>query len=292
MRLHADAVLSVADTWPSRRKSYSGDSMKLNFQGERVLAVVAHPDDAELFARARWPAPRRTARRWAGVLCRGDKGQPAEPIPRLAAVRRREMAAAAKLLGAELSWGRVPDGTLADDRPTRLLVVEIYRRFRPTLVLAPCPGGLPSRPSCRGRAGRSGFLVLRLRGHRTKSPALAAPPALWWMDTLGISRFEPGFYVDVSEHMTLKEQMLACHRSQAARAEDGDFSPLCGTPATPGRQRVRRRAWRRPRRSAPITHSNGRGPGEAVPGNLIERGRDTSLSIYPGCLHPNHAEFY
>jgi LmbE family N-acetylglucosaminyl deacetylase len=41
-----------------------------------------------------------------------------------------------------------------------------------------------------------------------------------------MSGFEPGFYVDVSGFMPLKEKMLACHRSQMARSGDTSFSPL------------------------------------------------------------------
>ena len=41
-----------------------------------------------------------------------------------------------------------------------------------------------------------------------------------------MSGFAPGFYVDISAHTNLKERMLACHRSQLARAADANFSPL------------------------------------------------------------------
>ena len=74
--------------------------MKLNFANERLLAVVAHPDDAELLcagtlARARADG----AAIGICVLCQGDKGQPPKPIPNLAAVGHPKMAAAARLLG-------------------------------------------------------------------------------------------------------------------------------------------------------------------------------------------------
>ena len=62
--------------------------MRLDFVGERVLAVVAHPDDAELLCAgtlARANADGATA--GICVLCRGDKGQPAEPIADLPAVQ-------------------------------------------------------------------------------------------------------------------------------------------------------------------------------------------------------------
>lgn len=203
--------------------------MKLSFANERVLAVVAHPDDAELLcagtlARAKADG----AAIGIAVLCLGDKGQPAEPIPRLAAVRRREMTAAARLLGAELYGGRVPDGTLADDRPTRLRLVEIYRRFRPTLVLAHWQSDYHPDHRAAGALAEATSWFCASRGHKTSAPPLSASPALWWMDAVTASGFEPGFYVDVSEFMGLKERMLQCHTSQIARSGDRDFSPLAG----------------------------------------------------------------
>ena len=201
--------------------------MRLDFANERLLAVVAHADDAELLcagtlARAKADG----AAIGIAVLCLGDKGQPPQPIPRLAAVRRGEMAAAAQLLGAELFWGRVPDGTLADDRPARLRLTEIYRRFRPSLVLAHALEDYHPDHRAAAALAEAASWFCAARGHKTKSPPLPASPALWWMDTVTMSGFEPGFYVDVSKYMTLKEDMLGCHRSQAARGADSDFSPL------------------------------------------------------------------
>ena len=41
-----------------------------------------------------------------------------------------------------------------------------------------------------------------------------------------MSGFMPEFFVDISDQFKIKEQMLACHKSQLARGSDGDFSPL------------------------------------------------------------------
>src|SRR5206468_2469094 len=62
--------------------------------------------------------------------------------------------------------------------------------------------------------------------HRTLSRALPSPPALWWMDTLGMQQFAPAFFIDVTPFIGLKTQMLACHQSQLSRGKDPDFSPL------------------------------------------------------------------
>src|SRR5262245_14010998 len=114
--------------------------MRLDFSGERVLAVVAHPDDAEYLCAgtlARTKADGGAV--GISVLCQGDKGQPTPPLENLAAVRCAEMAAAAALLGAELFFGDFPDGALTDGVAERRRLVEIFRRFRPTLVLAHSP---------------------------------------------------------------------------------------------------------------------------------------------------------
>lgn len=201
--------------------------MKLNFAHDRILAVVAHPDDAELLcagtlARARADG----AAIGICVLCQGDKGQPAKPIPKLAAVRRREMAAAARLLGAELFVAGVPDSTLCDTDVTRQKLTAIFRRFRPTLVLAHAPEDYHPDHRAASALAEAASWFCASAGRKTRSKALASAPELWWMDTLSMNGFEPGFYVDITDFLSLKEQMLACHRSQLARGKDQDFSPL------------------------------------------------------------------
>src|SRR4029078_5701325 len=115
-------------------------TMRLDFSGERVLAVVAHPDDAELLCAGTLARAKRDgAAIGVCVLCQGDKGQPATPIPNLADVRRQEFTAAAALVGAEAMAGEFSDGELADGSEQRRKLIGLYRQFRPTLVLAHWP---------------------------------------------------------------------------------------------------------------------------------------------------------
>ena len=201
--------------------------MKLDFRNERVLAVVAHPDDAELLCAGTLARAKADGAAIAiAVLCNGDGGQPHKPIRNLDAVRRREMDAAARLLGAELYCGSISDGTLTDDRPTRLLLTEVYRRFRPSLVLAHSPADYHTDHRAASALAEVASWFCASRGQKTKSAPLPASPALWWMDTVNMSGFEPGFYVDIARFMPLKEKMLACHRSQMSRGADSSFSPL------------------------------------------------------------------
>lgn len=201
--------------------------MKLDFTNERVMAVVAHPDDAELLCAGTLARAKADGAQIAiCVLCNGDKGQPARPIKNLTAVRRNEMATSAKLLGAELFSGGFLDATLADNLRSRAKLVEIFRRFRPTLVLAHSPEDYHTDHRAASALAEVASWHCASRGHKSKSAAMDSPPALWWMDTINMSRFLPEFFVDVSRYADLKHEMLVCHKSQLARGNDEDFSPL------------------------------------------------------------------
>src|SRR5690348_15633082 len=116
--------------------------MKLTFAGERVLAVMAHPDDAELLCAGTLARAKADGAAVAVcVMCQGDKGVAADGQggAELGQVRKREAAEAAKVLGATLFWFEARDGELFDTYENRAKLVEIYRQYRPTLVVAHAP---------------------------------------------------------------------------------------------------------------------------------------------------------
>ena len=107
------------------------------------MVIVAHPDDADF-------GPAATAARWidAGstgwlVCCTsGDQGgedPDLDPLE-LAATREAEQLAAAAVVGyAGVSFLHQPDGALANDLALRELLVREIRTFRPDAVLAQDP---------------------------------------------------------------------------------------------------------------------------------------------------------
>jgi LmbE family N-acetylglucosaminyl deacetylase len=204
--------------------------MRLSFAGERILAVMAHPDDTELLcagtlARAKADG----AEIGICVMCNGNKGlsSMATQSPQaLAAARRQETQQAADLLGAALHLYDWPDGELLDGVEQRCRLVEIYRRFRPTLVIS--HGHEDYHPDHRaaGTLAEAASWFCASRGHWTESGAMLSPPALWIADTVNMSGFQPEFYIDIGDFVRLKQDMLNCHKSQLVRGKDGDFTPL------------------------------------------------------------------
>lgn len=201
--------------------------MKLDFSNERLIAVVAHPDDAEILCAGTLARAQRDGAAVAiCVMCQGDKGQLAQPIRNLAVVRRKEMTVAAKLLGAKLLTCGWDDGTLMDGLTQRRKLIEFYRLFRPTLILAHAANDYHPDHRAASVIAEAASWFCASKGHKTRSPAMERPPSVWWMDTINMSGFEPGFYVDVTDFMKLKERMLLCHHSQIRRGKGADFAPL------------------------------------------------------------------
>lgn len=202
--------------------------LRLSFADERVLAVMAHPDDAEILCAGTLARARKDGAEVAlCVMCMGDKGVPAGPAPEnFADVRRSEATEAAEALGAKLFWVASPDGELVDAPPERRKMVEIYRQFRATLVISHSMEDYHADHRAAGAIAEAATWFSASRGHVTQTGPLASPPALWIADTLNMNGFCPEFYVDVTEQLALKKRMLHCHRSQLQRWNDSDFAPL------------------------------------------------------------------
>ncbi|NLS93537.1 MAG: LmbE family protein [Planctomycetaceae bacterium] len=206
--------------------------MKLDFTAERVLAVVAHPDDVELLCAGTLARARADGASVAMcTMCRGNRGLAAgesanERSFGVSEVRQAEFAAAAELLGAEVFAGGIGDGELEDAPDQRRVLISILRRFRPTLVLAHAPNDYHADHRAASQLADAASWFACSAGHVTGEPPLQRPPAVWLMDTVDMHGFTPGFYIDVTEYVPLKRDMLACHKSQLERAGDSDFAPL------------------------------------------------------------------
>jgi LmbE family N-acetylglucosaminyl deacetylase len=110
---------------------------------ERVMVIVAHPDDADFGPAAtiaRWTADGSLARL---VCCTsGDAGGDDADIDPLELARRREeeQRAAARHVGYEaVTFLHRPDGALENDLALREQLVRLIREFRPDAVLTNDP---------------------------------------------------------------------------------------------------------------------------------------------------------
>ena len=115
-----------------------------------LLFFGAHADDLELSCGGTIAKYVKDGLRVGMIeLTRGELGTRGTPE-----IREREARAAAGILGAhvrtQLDFG---DGGLRTGREEEMELIDVIRRYRPSIVIA-APAGSPARRAC-GRRGRS-----------------------------------------------------------------------------------------------------------------------------------------
>jgi LmbE family N-acetylglucosaminyl deacetylase len=109
----------------------------VNEEWERLLCVVAHPDDMEFggaAAVARWTGQGKSV-----VYCMvtsGEAGIDSMPPDECRQVREAEQIESARIVGVEtVDFLRLPDGILEYGVPLRRAIANVVRRHRPDIVI-------------------------------------------------------------------------------------------------------------------------------------------------------------
>src|SRR6185369_247105 len=106
----------------------------------RVLAIHAHPDDVEILAGGTLALLASLGHEITiATMTPGDCGSAELDPEEISAVRRREAANAAALIGARYMCLEMRDLTIFNDDPSRRRVAEVLRIARAELVLASSP---------------------------------------------------------------------------------------------------------------------------------------------------------
>lgn len=181
-----------------------------------VLALAAHPDDAEVgCGGALVLAARAGARTAIADLTGGEastQGAPAE--------RARERDAASDLLGlAERVALGLPDTRLGTDPGHRDALVAVLRDLRPRVLLAPYPSDRHPDHAATGRLAREACF---LSGVRKAAPEELHVPERLYHYMLH-EPFTPSFVVDVSPVWSQRAAAIAAYASQFGReSEDSE----------------------------------------------------------------------
>jgi LmbE family N-acetylglucosaminyl deacetylase len=189
---------------------------------ERVLCVFAHPDDVDFAAAGTVAA--LTARGVRVAYCLATDGQqggydPAVSRADMAAIRRREQAAAARAVGvSELTFLGHADGSLQPDLQLRRAITAVLRTVRPELVLTHNPvrnlerihSSHPDHLACGEATLAAIYPDAR---NRFCYPDLGLEP--WEVPrALLIGNEAPNYYVDVTTRLAQKRAALLAHASQ------------------------------------------------------------------------------
>jgi LmbE family N-acetylglucosaminyl deacetylase len=183
----------------------------------RVLVLGAHPDDAEFHAGG-LAAFMRGAGHEVKFVSVTDGGaghhmlQPAE----LRAARKREAAAAGRVIGVEYEVWENPDGALLPTLEVRAQMIAEIRRFQPELVLTHRPCDYHPDHRAVAQAVQDACYMVTVPLVVPEVPALRRDPVVAYMvDTFTRPvSLRPDVLVDVGEQLEAIVSMLACHVSQ------------------------------------------------------------------------------
>jgi LmbE family N-acetylglucosaminyl deacetylase len=189
-----------------------------------ILSVLAHPDDAEFLCTG---TQIRLLREhgWKvhiASMTPGDCGSAEHSAEEISRIRRYEGAAAAAVIGATYHCLEERDLRVCYNERALEKVVRLYREARPRIVLTHSPADYMldhEMTSTLGRAAAFAAAVPNFACDKGHAPPLEHIPHLYYCDAAeGKDLFGrevvPAFWIDISNVMEPKVQMLACHASQ------------------------------------------------------------------------------
>lgn len=193
---------------------------------QRILVILAHPDDPEFFCGAtlaRWTDAGHHVVYW--LLTCGDKGaSDPDTIPgELCVDRRVEQRAAAAVLGVhEINFLEYPDGYLVPDLGVRREITRIIRKEKPDVLVTCDPKTLYvgdnriNHPDHRAAGQATLDAVFPAAGNPLYFPELLdeglqphTPREVWIAGTQ-----QPNVHMDVTDLWERKIRALFEHKSQ------------------------------------------------------------------------------
>jgi len=194
---------------------------KAKVQRKVAMSLMAHPDDCEILAGGTMVLLQQ--RGWevhVVTMTPGDAGSATLGPVEIAAIRRKEAAKAAAVIGAEYHCLEARDFYVNYDSEQSRRALEIMRDIAPSLVFTHSLDDymMDHEMAARlARCGTFGYAVPNASPRPVVKGSMV--PYLYYADPLeGIDVYgyeiQPSTYVDISKAMATKTKMLRCHASQ------------------------------------------------------------------------------
>ena len=157
-----------------------------------VVAVGAHPDDVEFGCFGTLAKLSKKHEIHIFIFSAGEIGGPRE-------TRIKEAKESAALIGAEVTVFGYMNGKIPIDADSVEILKKQIDALNPEVMFAP-------------------YLEDTHQGHRAVSRIAVSScryvPKILFYELPQTERFEPNYYVDVTEHFEVKAKAVRCHRSQ------------------------------------------------------------------------------
>ena len=198
-----------------------------------VLAIGCHPDDIEINCAGTLA---KCVKRGDNVtvchVCNGNLGHIIIQPDELAEIRKNEAKKAGALAGIKVVTCDIADLLAYETKEQVDKVVDIIREAQPDFIITHAPNDyMPDHVAVSKLVFNASFAAsVPHYISNVMTPSKVTP--IFYMDNLGGNEFLPTEYVDITDEIDLKLEMLECHESQLKwmREHDNiDFADMVRT---------------------------------------------------------------
>lgn len=190
----------------------------------RVLALLAHPDDMELSCSGTLIKYKKQGH--DVIACHAANGNMGHMVimpPELREIRINEARKAGSMAGFEMMTADFGDLTTnAADLSQQNEIIRIIRYANPDVIITHNPGDyMVDHVELSKLVFNVSFAASCPHFKPELGPAAKVTPIYYVENDNGLN-FIPTEYVDITEEMKMKEEMLRCHESQLVWLRDHD----------------------------------------------------------------------
>ena len=199
-----------------------------------VLAIGCHPDDIEINCAGTLA---KCVKRGDNVtvchVCNGNLGHVIIEPDELAEIRKNEAIKAGSLAGIKVVTCDIGDLLAYESsKEQRDKVVDIIREAQPDFIITHAPNDYMPDHTAVSKLVFDAAFAASVPHYKTVVATPSAVTPIFYMDNLGGNEFLPTEYVDITDEIDLKLEMLECHESQLKwmREHDNiDFADMVKT---------------------------------------------------------------
>lgn len=189
-----------------------------------VLAIGCHPDDIEInCVGTLLKCVERGDKVTVCHVANGNMGHEIISPEELREMRAKEAQAAGALGGIEVITCDIGDLRIYSEDPAqRDKVVDVIRKTQPDFIITHAPNDYMPDHTAVSKLVFDAAFTASCPHYETSVPGKAAVTPIYYMDNLAGVNTIPTEYVDVSDVMEKKLEMLECHVSQLKWMRDHD----------------------------------------------------------------------
>lgn len=181
----------------------------------KILAIGAHPDDVEICCGGTLAKYVKAGHKVSVIhACNGNKGDYITKPDELAKIRCEEAQNAGRLIGAEVFCLGFGDGEVFYNEETLGHFTDAIRRVDPDVIITHNPEDYHLDHTAVSKLVTDATFLTSVPSYRLQSKATDKLAQIYFMETYSGIGFHPTDYVDISEEIATKLEMMKCHKSQ------------------------------------------------------------------------------